>query len=24
MEHVTEQVERCRIAFEQGEPEAVE
>ncbi|MFJ3229352.1 hypothetical protein ACIPJS_39475 [Streptomyces sp. NPDC086783] len=24
MEHVAEQVERCRIAFEQGEPEAVE
>ncbi|MEU9592293.1 hypothetical protein AB0D84_21625 [Streptomyces sp. NPDC048193] len=24
MEHVAEQVERCRIAFEQGEREAVE
>ncbi|WP_326633737.1 MULTISPECIES: hypothetical protein [unclassified Streptomyces] len=24
MEHVAEQVERCRIAFEQGKPEAVE
>lgn len=24
MDHVGEQVERCRIAFEQGEPEAVE
>ncbi|MEU0913228.1 hypothetical protein [Streptomyces althioticus] len=24
MEHVAEQVERCRIAFEQGAPEAVE
>ncbi|MEU9337184.1 hypothetical protein AB0D49_29170 [Streptomyces sp. NPDC048290] len=24
MEHVAEQVERCRIAFEQGEPEAAE
>ena len=24
MEHVAEQAERCRIAFDQGEPEAVE
>jgi hypothetical protein len=24
MEHVAEQVERCRLAFEQEEPEAVE
>ncbi|WP_329201535.1 MULTISPECIES: hypothetical protein [unclassified Streptomyces] len=24
MEHVADQVERCRVAFEQGEPEAVE